>query len=213
MKSLNTIACLVLLATFRVSLGDALPLEAGAVRCDPSVDEARRCDIRWDLSATPRSAYAVQWLSPDTGRWEPVFKRRFWSPHEMAGPVSTGKLYRVLGCDDRRMEQNCVSTTVFWAPVITDVDQIPDSVSVTAPDGTTEIAAISRDGDTYTRLMQFNVYMLANLLGRAPDAILPPMNAPAEPGVPGDLAHDVHHNVHTTYESARSDRMLRLPER
>lgn len=213
MKLLNTIVCLVLLTACRVSLGDALPLEAGAARCDLDSNEARGCSIRWDLSATPRSSYVIQWLSPKSGRWEPVFERRFWSPHETGGWVSTGRLYRVLGCDDRSALRSCVSTTAFWAPEIPPADRMPDSVSIAEADGRSVVAAISRDADRYTQVMQLNVYLLADVLQRSPDAPLPPMNAPAEPGEPGDLAHDVHHNVHSNYELVRRNRALKLSQR
>ena len=54
--------------------------------------------------------------------------------------------------------------------------------------------------------MQLNVYLLSDVLGRAAAASLPPMTAPQEPGTPGDMAHDVHHNVYAAYEAARTYR-------
>ena len=212
MIRLKSFACLAVLTVTPPSLADVLPLGSGTARCDPADRDISQCTIRWDLSATPRASYSVQWLNPATGAWEPLFKHRFDSPHQHGGHVDVGKLYRVLGCSDGAMRKNCVSTTAHWASVVLPVDKIPDSVRIGDSGDDVQVAAVSKDAEAYTQVMQLNVYLLADVLKRASEASLPPMIPPAEPGTPGDMAHDVHHNVHVMYEATRRDRMLRLAE-
>ena len=99
-----------------------------------------------------------------------------------------------------------MSTTAVWSPVLPKDRNIPASVSIATGNGDVMHATIEHDAARYTRIMQLNVYLLSDVLGRAVNAPLPPMSAPVEPGKPGDLAHDVHHNVHAAYEAARATR-------
>lgn len=206
MKPGKLLIMAALLAVSGTSFARGPAIEAGTAVCDARGERARKCGIRWDLSATPRAFYGVQWLDPASGQWQSAFARRFQSPYASAGNVVSGRLYRILGCDDDGLTRNCVSTTAFWAPVMPRSGDIPEIVPVSTEDGRVEHARISEDAHRYTRLMQLNVYLLSDLLGRTSSAALPPMTAPLEPGAPGDIAHDVHHNVYAAYEAARTYR-------
>jgi hypothetical protein len=209
MKSLKIIAALVLTTSLAVARAAGPAIESGTAVCEPVGAGSPACNLRWDLSATPRAAYVIEWLNPETGQWEPATGRSFASPYTTAHGVAAGRLYRVLGCDDPGRRKHCVSTTAFWAPVMPKDGEIPDSVPIGIVDGELEHAAISKDAQRYTQIMQLNVYLLTNVLGHSASADLPPMSAPREPGAPGDMAHDVHHNVYEAYEAERNGRYRR----
>ena len=210
MRSTRTILMLACLFGASVSLAAGPAIESGAAAC--SLDQATNtsCNLRWDLSTTPRSTYAVQWLNPETGQWEDAIGQRFVSPYAASGDLPAGRLYRVLGCDEFGRKWNCISTSAHWAPVMPAAEDIPDFVDIRVAGGIAQQSAISKDAHHYTQVMQLNVYLLADVIGRAPLAVLPRMSAPPEPGKPGDMAHDVHHNVYAAYEAARKQRSVRL---
>jgi hypothetical protein len=206
MKTITTILGLTFLSGASLLHAATPALESGGSSCEFEPVAASACNLHWDLSATPRSAYVVEWLNPSTGQWEPALARLFRSPFATARDLSPGRLYRVRGCNNLARKRDCVSTTAIWAPVIPKDTEIPASVPITAPGGDIQQAAIAREASRYTKIMQLNVYLLSDVLGRATEAGLPPMSAPLEPGTPGDLAHNVHHNVYSAYESVRKSR-------
>ena len=210
MRTFKLLAVVFLFALSGPSMAQGPALKAGSAQCDPALDDSTGCRIRWDLSAQPRVNYVVQWLNPESGDWDNLRGRSSNAPNGSAGRVASGRLYRVLGCNGQALKENCVSTTAFWAPVVPDPSDIPSSVPVYSGPGRIDQTLIAPAASTHTRVMQLNVYLLADVLGRASTAELPPMTEPLEPGTPGDLAHDVHHNVYASYEAARQSRDVTL---
>lgn len=203
MKTTITVSVLALLLPLSLVRAGGPALGGGTALCAPDGADKAVCDLRWGLSAMPRALYIVEWLNPETGEWEAAIGRPYTSPYHSARGMPAGRLYRVLGCDDVGRKGNCVSTTAFWAPVMLKASKMPASVAIRTRDGEVQNAQVSKAARVYTQIMQLNVSMLADVLGRAATADLPPMSAPPEPGTPGDMAHDVHHNVYAVYEETR----------
>jgi hypothetical protein len=126
-------------------------------------------------------------------------------------PVEAGELYRVLACDMPNATGGCLSSTVYFVPVIpkrdADLGSIPARVVVELPDGTEQGFIVEKNHGRLSQLLQYNVYMLVKTLANAAVMEMPPMTTPKDDQGPRrDALNEsdwVQINVHQAYDGAR----------
>ncbi len=211
------IPCLLASTLFAQAVAETV----GTAACDRYV-AGEQCRVTWDFARTPRAYYWVQRLDPETGRWGNLDASytdvAFRSIRPQ--PVAAGHLYRVLACNDPPANQDCVSSTVLWAPVVPrneeEARQIPEIVTMTRPDGIVERFQVSKSMDTQFQALQYNVYLLARSLGRTRPQDLPEMTRPPDISQ-GDRraisdTDRVLNEVYAAYLAARGDTSLLPPQ-
>lgn len=147
--------------TSAISLANPGP---GMANCE--FDAQYHCRVAWNLAQDPRTLYQIERFEPILQEWQ-VEEYDVESRGLSADHATPGHLYRVVGCnvgssDRADAEQDCVSTTATWAPVVPDsVDKIPDMVFDHQGAG----MRINKSNKLRTQILQLNVYLLARDLG------------------------------------------------
>lgn len=161
------------------------------------------CFIKWNFTSGPRAHYWIQQYDLEARQWVNL-DGPSTDPYGISKSIVPGGfLYRVLGCDDLAGRSNCDTSTVYWVPIrLTSADAIPATMK--EPSGGT--FTVSKHLDLKTQLVQYNVYLLAQVMGTIGDlSPLPPMTKPPSEEAPSlwTYADTVHINVYPTYYITR----------
>jgi len=197
----------IILCTLLAAPAMAEPPEAsGQAACDRAVRDGA-CHIAWNLSATPRAYYWVQQYDSERTEWRSLGEpsTQAWTTSKAA--VAGGHLYRVHACNDFEATDDCIGTTLIWAPLHPrSVDEIPaemvDAHGVTM--------TVSKNADLALQTAQYNVYSLVQVVQRIDLTTMPAMTPPAErrpdPSTDSGLTPDdlIHVGVYDNYEGLRA---------
>lgn len=180
----------------------AMEPQQGQTSCDAASSE--ECRISWNLIDAGRSEYKLERYDPKTEKW--VVEQADITPYGVAKkPATQGSLYRVVGCSYDPGKE-CVSSTVYWAPVIPEsVDQIPTTVQRKNGD----LMEVTKKGGLRTQILQYNVYLLIREFEEVDLGELPKMSEPPE--FPESLVDLIHVNVYPNYMGNR-DHALGIPD-
>jgi hypothetical protein len=181
------------------------PEPSGQATCERAARDAPY-HIAWNLSSTPRSYYWVQQFIAETQSWHSLGKP-VTTPYAIGdAALDEGSLYRVYACNDLAATQECIGTTICWAPLRPrSTDQIPAAM----PDGHGQTMVVAKDTDLETQTQQYNVYRLVQLAGNIDLRSMPPMTPPPErhpdPSTDSGLTPDdlIHLGVYENYEALR----------
>jgi hypothetical protein len=202
MKKLLSMALCTLIAAPAMA---GPPETSGHAVCDRSVQSA--CHIAWNLSATPRAYYWVQQYDGERGAWQSVGDpaTQAWATSDES--AAAGFLYRVQACNDLDATEDCIGTTLCWAPLRpSSVWEIPAEMH----DADGDVMSISKESDLLTQTAQFNVYSLVQLIDGVDLSTMPAMTPPVErhpdPSTDSGLSADdlIHSGVYENYESLRA---------
>ena len=120
--------------------------------------------------------------------------------------VEPGHVYRVVGCDQMAVDQHCIRSRIFWAPVVLPKQNIPASVRMIDDQGQDTWAAVSENLSIADRLRQLNVYRFVDILSRneqlSANDMTPPPEHSHEPGFP-HKENLIHHDIYQQFEAFR----------
>jgi hypothetical protein len=182
------------------------PPASGQAACDRAVRNGT-CKIAWNMTATPRGYYWIQQYDTERAGWRTIGEpsTQAWATSKAAVPA--GFLYRVQACNDLEGTDDCIGTTLLWAPLHPrSVDEIPAELR----DANGIRMTISKDADLAMQTAQYNVYSLVQVAQRIDLATMPAMTPPPErypdPSTDSGLSADdlIHAGVYENYESLRA---------
>ena len=183
--------CIAIYASNALSNGPS----PGEIVCEMGRTDG--CQLVWDIKEHQKSGYQVERFDARLNAWT-IEQNDVSASGMLDYPVVPGYLYRVLGCDlDKRggAQEDCVSSTVFWAPVIPEsADQIPEFVY----DASGESYLVFKDARLSTQILQYNIYLLFREIKHLDISAFPKMTEP--PGRPETIAEKVHDNVFIHYD-------------
>jgi len=168
------------------------------------VTAENKCVLGVDIAMTKRFLI-VSALRERNGTWE--VEAILLSRKHQANPtlLKDSELYGVHLCDERSITGDCLQSSVFWAPTLTESEKLPNRVVVSQGNGKAPSTEIDRDLPPQGQIIQYNVYMMTNKLNESIGADFPPMT----PVVEGetidhqDTGHLIHYNVYNQYSAFR----------
>jgi hypothetical protein len=149
----------------------------------------------------------VQQYDAEGAAWRSLGKpsTQAWATSETA--VAAGFLYRVQACNDLGATDDCIGTTLIWAPLHPrSVDEIPAEMR----DAHGVRMTISKEADLAMQTAQYNVYSFVQIAERIDLATMPAMTPPPDrrpdPSTDSGLTPDdlIHAGVYENYESLRT---------
>jgi hypothetical protein len=182
------------------------PEASGQAACDRGAGDGA-CHIAWNLSATPRAYYRVQQYDAERADWRSLGETSTQAWATSRSTVDGGYLYRVQACNDLEATEDCIGTTLTWAPLHPrSVDEIPAEMV----DAHGVAMSVSKNADLAVQTAQYNVYRLVELVQRIDLARMPAMTPPVErrpdPNMDSGLTPDdlIHIGVYDNYEGLRA---------
>lgn len=207
-KPYSLLSCALLIASVGIAEAQTGHAEANCSNLDVGPE---KCELSWDMSSSSRTNYKVQALDSLELVWIDLAQA---SNVKDVGRkhVDSEALYRVLACDDRAFQLNCISSYTAWAPSLIRTDEIPRKMQMLEADGNIATVSVAKTADRYVQLTQYNVYLITDLVNRAEQAspnLIVDMQPPSEPenqvaNSPRALDHQIMHNVQDVYQGARA---------
>lgn len=201
-------------AIMRITIGYlvflGLSFQHGVAQSSPSPavtscaqSDSGNCRISWRFQSKSWSQYWVQQFNVTADRWVESDGPYAESSGASTSDVPGGFLYRVVGCNDPDDRRDCEVSTVFWAPVRVESEALIPA-QMKGPNG--ETFSINKSGNLTTQLLQYNVYLITQMVGAIGDlSRFPAMSDPPPRDKPGSwtFAEMVHANVYPNYEIPR----------
>lgn len=154
-------------------------------------NDALQCTIRFNMKHS--TIYRLQQFSVYNKRWETI------SEVSAGDPVDPGYFYRVANCKRER----CRYSSLFWAPILLDIEDVPEFVDSTELDGSTVRYSIGRNLPLDAQLSQLNAYemtgqLLLILSDIENDMSKPPKHVDGVEGFP-HAENLIHHNLYEQF--------------
>lgn len=189
--------CLIAIAT------NAAPAVSGEASCAKYQAGDSACQVSWSWQSNPRAMQWIQTFDPDHGSWVTFAETAATQTGVHTDPVESGKLYRAVSCEDPAVATTCIYSTVVWAPLLQQIDEIPPAV-VTERGA---ILSVSKSTNFAAQASQLNIYHL-RMLFESPAVKatqLPPMTLPVRRWDSKEFSavDNVLNNVFDYYEGSR----------
>lgn len=160
------------------------------------------CAIRYNLASGVKRYYKVQQLDELNGQWRTL--TAYDDSVANGSLVEPGYIYRIAGCNDRYLSDDCLFSRVFWAPVVLEEAEIPGRVRMTLDEGGEGWAMISKESKPVDQLRQLNVYRFSEVMSRAGGLLEARMTRPVPHSHDPTARHDenlIHHDVYQQFNA------------
>jgi hypothetical protein len=117
---------ILLLWSASMAHAEVAPGASGSASCVRSDSGPGSCYVSWSWNEPPRAASYIQKLDPGSGEWRAVQETGTARSGQSLDPVEAGALYRVVTCNDSQDDSTCIGTSVFWALLEPDAENIPE---------------------------------------------------------------------------------------